>query len=169
MHRSISNQDVEEYSSEAKARDVKLSKEEDVEYRSGSLYSSSGATSVEILTKRQQDEEDQPDDLFKSDTLTVSGSYRLDRARCYTLSSNEIHQRKRRSADSVNVVESTLGSTVDKRKQATCIMIHSYQFMAVGSTDMEHLEILRKQLPSPSYALRKLHLEPEKIHLGKLV
>lgn len=119
MHRSISSKDVEEYSSEAKPRDVKLSKEEDVEYRSGSLYSSSGATSVEILTKGQQenvDEEDQPDELFKSDTLTVSGSYRLDRMRCYTLSSNELPQRKRRSADSTNVVESTLSATIDKRE-----------------------------------------------------
>ena len=121
MHRSISSEDVEEYSSEeAKQRDVKLSKEEDVEYRSGSLYSSSGASSVKILSKRQQHEmvieEDQPDKLFNSDTLTVSGSYRLDRIRCYPLSSKKLFQRKRRSADSTNVVESTLSATIDKRQ-----------------------------------------------------
>ena len=119
MHRSISSKDIEEYSSEAKPRDIKLSKEEDVEYRSGSLYSSSGATSVEILAKSQQemvDEEDQPDNLFKSDTLTVSGSYRLNRMRCYMLSNKKIFQRKRRSADSTNVVESTLSATIDKRQ-----------------------------------------------------
>ena len=130
MHRSISSEDVEEYSSEAaKQRDVKLSKEEDVEYRSGSLYSSSGASSVKILSKRQQHEmvieEDQPDKLFNSDTLTVSGSYRLDRIRCYPLSSKKLFQRKRRSADSTNVVESTLSATIDKRQYICMIMMHS--------------------------------------------
>ena len=169
MHRSISSKDVEEYSSEAKPRDVKLSKEEDVEYRSGSLYSSSGASSVEILTKRQQvDEEDQDDDFFASDTLTVSGSYRLDRMRCYTLSSNQVHQRKRRSADSTNVVESTLSATIDKRQQVLmmhllCIVTH---VTAAGSTAIENLEILRQQVPSPQGALKQLHQEPEKIHIG---
>ena len=127
MHRSISSKDVEEYSSEAKPRDFKLSKEEDVEYRSGSLYSSFGASSVEILSKRHHemvDEEDQPDNMFKSDTLTVSGSYKLDRMRCYTLSNNELPQRKRRSADTTNVVESTLSATIDKRQYANAFVMY---------------------------------------------
>ena len=111
----------------AKQRDVKLSKEEDVEYRSGSLYSSSGASSVKIVSKRQQQEmvveEDLPNNLFKSDTLTVSGSYKLKRIRCYLLSSKKIFQRKRRSADSTNVVESTLRPLTNV--SICMIMMHS--------------------------------------------
>ena len=138
MHRSISSEDVEEYSSKAaKQRDVKLSKEEDVEYRSGSLYSSSGASSVKIVSKRQQQEmvveEDLPNNLFKSDTLTVSGSYKLKRIRCYLLSSKKIFQRKRRSADSTNVVESTLSATIDKRQYnyacIRCVLYHLLQVL----------------------------------------
>ena len=134
MHRSISSEDVEEYSSEAaKQRDVKLSKEEDVEYRSGSLYSSSGASSVKIVSKRQQQEmvveEDLPNNLFKSDTLTVSGSYKLKRIRCYLLSSKKIFQRKRRSADSTNVVESTLSATIDK-----CQYMHDHDAFVMYCT-----------------------------------
>ena len=178
MHRSISSKDVEKYSSEAaKQRDVKLSKEEDVEYRSGSLYSSSGASSVKIVSKRQQQEmvveEDQPDNLFKSDTLTVSGSYKLKRIRCYLLSGKKIFQRKRRSADSTNVVESTLSATIDKRQyiimmHSLCIVYHLHLY-AAGSIAMERLETLRKELPSPLHTLKKLHQEPEKIHLGWLL
>ena len=117
MHRSISSRDVKEYSGDAKPRDIELNKEEDVEYRSGSLYTSFGATNLQIMQKRRQGMTvDQPDNLTDSDTLSVSGSYRLDRMKCYTLSSNELPQRKRRSADSTNVVESTLSATFDKRE-----------------------------------------------------
>ena len=34
---------------------------------------------------------------------------------------------------------------------------------------MERLETLRKELPSPLHTLKKLHQEPEKIHLGWLL
>ena len=37
---------------------------------------------------------------------------------------------------------------------------------AAGSIAMERLETLRKELPSPLHTLKKLHQEPEKIHLG---
>ena len=53
MHRSISSRDVEEYSTDAQPRDIQLTKDEDIEYRSGTLYSSSGTTFVEILTFSQ--------------------------------------------------------------------------------------------------------------------
>ena len=53
MHRSISNRDVEEYSTDVQPCDIQFTKDEDIEYRSGTLYSSSGTTSVEILTFSQ--------------------------------------------------------------------------------------------------------------------
>ena len=112
MHRSISTQDVEEYSGDTKTSDVELSKEEDVEYRSGSLYSSSGATSVEIVNYQRGES----DNLTDYETFEVNANYRLDRVHCYSLSSEELPQRKRRSADSTNVVESTLSATIDKRE-----------------------------------------------------
>ena len=45
MHRSVSSDDVKEYSTGARAKDVKLKKEEDIEYHSGRLHHSSGTTS----------------------------------------------------------------------------------------------------------------------------
>ena len=47
MHHSISNSDVKEYSTGARMKDVQL-EEEDIEYRSGHLYHSSGSATVKI-------------------------------------------------------------------------------------------------------------------------
>ena len=117
MHRSINSKDVEEYSGDARPRDIELNKEEDVEYRSGSLYTSSGATHLQIFTsQKRRHSQKMNDNLTDSDTLTVNGSYRLDRINCYTLSSKKMPQRKRRSADANNVVETTLSATIDKRE-----------------------------------------------------
>ena len=112
MHRSISSKDVEEFSGDTKTGDVELSKEEDVEYHSGSLYSSSGATSVEIVNYQREES----NNLTDYKTFEVNAHYRLDRVHCYSLSNEELPQRKRRSADATNVVESTLSATIDKRK-----------------------------------------------------
>ena len=119
MHRSISNRDVEEYSTDVQPRDIQFTKDEDIEYRSGTLYSSSGTTSVEILTfsqgKQQQlADEDEPSNLTDSNTFIVNGSYTLDRMQCYTLSKSAASQRNGRSVD--NMVETSLKATVDKRK-----------------------------------------------------
>ena len=119
MHRSISSRDVEEYSTDAQPRDIQLTKDEDIEYRSGTLYSSSGTTFVEILTlsqgrQQQLADEEEPSNLTDSKTFTVNGSYTLDRMQCYTLSKSAAAQRNGRSVD--NVVETSLKATVDKRE-----------------------------------------------------
>ena len=119
MHRSISNRDVEEYSTDVQPCDIQFTKDEDIEYRSGTLYSSSGTTSVEILTfsqgKQQQlADEDEPSNLTDSNTFIVNGSYTLDRMQCHTLSKSAASQRNGRSVD--NMVETSLKATVDKRK-----------------------------------------------------
>ena len=119
MHRSISSRDVEEYSTDAQPRDIQLTKDEDIEYRSGTLYSSSGTTFVEILTlsqgrQQQLADEEEPSNLTDSNTFTVNGSYTLDRMQCYTLSKSAAAHINKRSVD--NVVETSLKATVDKRK-----------------------------------------------------
>ena len=119
MHRSISSRDVEEYSTDAQPRDIQLTKDEDIEYRSGTLYSSSGTTFVEILTfsqgrQQQLDDEEEPSNLTDSNMFTVNGSYTLDRMQCYTLSKSAAAHVNKRSVD--NVVETSLKATVDKRE-----------------------------------------------------
>ena len=119
MHRSISSRDIEEYSTDAQPRDIQLTKDEDIEYRSGTLYSSSGTTFVEILTlsqgrQQQLADEEEPSNLTDSKTFTVNGSYTLDRMQCYTLSKSAAAQRNGRSVN--NVVETSLKATVDKRE-----------------------------------------------------
>ena len=119
MHRSISSRDVEEYSTNVQPRDIQLTKDEDIEYRSGTLYSSSGTTFIEILTftkgtQQQSADEEEPSNLTDSNTFTVNGSYTLDRMQCYTLPKSAAAQRNGRSVE--NMVETSLKATVNKRE-----------------------------------------------------
>ena len=110
MHRSISNRDVKEYSTDVQPRDIQFTKDEDIEYRSGTLYSSSGTTFIEILTfsqgKQQQlADEEEPSNLTDSNTFIVNGSYTLDRMQCYTFSKSAASQRNWRSVDNSTCVK----------------------------------------------------------------
>ena len=119
MHRFISSRDVEEYSTDIQPRDIQLTKDEDIEYRSGTLYSSSGTTFVEILTfsqgtQQQSADEEEPSNLTDSNMFTANGSYTLDRMQCYILSKSAAAQRNGRSVD--NMVVTSLKATVNKRE-----------------------------------------------------
>ena len=85
MHRSVSSDDVKEYSTGAHVKHVKLQKEEDIEYRSGRLHHSSGTTSIEILGSQQRIE-GRPVELqegpLSDKLLSASGSYSLDLLHC---------------------------------------------------------------------------------------
>ena len=129
MHRFISSRDVEEYSTDVQPRDIQLTKDEDIEYRSGTLYSSSGTTFVEILTfsqgtQQQLADEEEPSNLTDSNTFTVNGSYTLDRMQCYTLSKSAAAQRNGRSVD--NMVVTSLKATVNKREYLCTKSVSSY-------------------------------------------
>ena len=129
MHRSISSRDVEEYSTDVQPRDIQLTKDEDIEYRSGTLYSSSGTTFIEILTlsqgtQQQLPDEEEPSNLTDSNTFTVNGSYTLDRMQCYTLSKSAAAQRNGRSVD--NMVVTSLKATVNKREYLCAKSVSSY-------------------------------------------
>ena len=103
MHRFISSRDV------THPHDIQLTKDGDIEYRSGTLYSSSGATFVEILQETQQHLADK-----ESNRLTVNGSYTLDRMQCHTLSTSTTAHISKRSVD--NMVETSLRATINKRE-----------------------------------------------------
>ena len=129
MHHSISNRDVEEYSTDVRPRDLQLTKDEDIEYWSGTLYSSSGTTFVEILTfsqgaQQQLADEEEPSNLTDSNTFTVNGSYTLDGVQCYTLSKSAAAQRNGRSVD--NVVETSLKANINKREYLCPKSVVSY-------------------------------------------
>ena len=120
MHRYVNSEDVEQYPDDTHPRDILLTKDEDIEYRSGMLYHSSGTTFVEISISPQQtvqqfaDEEESSSNLTNPHTFSVYGSYSLDKIQCYTLSRSATVQRNRRSVG--NLVETSLGATIDKRK-----------------------------------------------------
>ena len=52
MHRTVSSDDVMSYSSDIPQDEVDLSKEEDIEVKSGKIVSSSGSTSIQSLSKK---------------------------------------------------------------------------------------------------------------------
>ena len=116
MHRSISSGDVKEYSTGASVKDVQLEKEEDIEYRSGHLYHSSGSTTVKLVkpqqrfTGRHTTLQEGP---LNEDLLTANGSYVLDLLRCYTVPSTA--KRGRRSARKP-MIRGSLEVVVDKGK-----------------------------------------------------
>ena len=117
MHRSVTSDDVEEYPGENQAQDIHLTKDEDIEYRSGILYSSSGTTFVQVLTLpqgKQQQLADGEEPLSNPNTFSANGSYTLDRMRCYTLSRSAAAPKNRRNVN--NLVETSLRATIDKRK-----------------------------------------------------
>ena len=77
MHRSVNGDDVIAYTTGAPKRDLKLTKEEDIEYQSGKLRHSAGNTSVKV--SKSVDEEDQQS---FSKLYSASGSYSLDLKEC---------------------------------------------------------------------------------------
>ena len=111
MHRSVKTKDVEKYPGDRKSREVKLDKEEDIEYESGSLKSSSGKTAVSLTSKHLKHRKE-----AGSKTFAVKGSYQMKRIKCFVFTTNDERPRGRRSAD--ETIESTLSATVNQRKCA---------------------------------------------------
>lgn len=91
MHRHIEGDDVTEYASGANKKHVQFLKEEDIEYRDGFLYHSSGFT--EITIKGQTRDESQHS---VSESFAAQGSYTLDLLQCY-VPAKHTQSRKRRS------------------------------------------------------------------------
>ena len=116
MHRSISTGDVKKYSTGARVKEVQLEKEEDIEYRSGHLYHSSGSATVK-MAKPQQRFSGRHTTLqegpLNEDLLTANGSYVLDLLRCYKVPSTA--KQGRRSARKP-MLKGSLKVVIDRSK-----------------------------------------------------
>ena len=93
MHRSVNGDDVIAFTTDAPKRDLKLTKEEDIEYQSGKLRHSAGNTSVKVLKSESDDEDDQQS---FSKLYSASGSYSLDLKQCSPFV-RQVYSRHRRS------------------------------------------------------------------------
>ena len=112
MHRSVSSDDVKEYSTGARAKDVKLQKEEDIEYRSGHLQHSSGVTSIKMSGSRRRIEGKRvelQEGPLSDKLLSANSSYSLDLLHCQKSPSSTRGRRRARkpmTRDSLKAVVS---------------------------------------------------------------
>ena len=94
MHRHIDGDDVIDYSSGAKKKNIKLMKDEDIEYRDGFLYHSSGSTVLRI----KQGQNAGVVEKSVAEAFTAEGSYTLDLEHCY-IPAKHVQSRRKRSVD----------------------------------------------------------------------
>jgi hypothetical protein len=102
MHRSVDGNDVIDYSTGARKRDIQLSKEEDIEYRKGVLQHSSGDTLFKVEGKTSIEEAQSGQEKKFSDAFSAHGSYALDLQQCYTPTKQDGARRKRSLDDVMN-------------------------------------------------------------------
>ena len=127
MHRTVSSDDIKMYSTGARIKDMQLEKEEDIEYRSGHLYHSSGSTTVKMAKIKQRFSSRHTtlqEGPLNEELFSANGSYVLDLLRCYTVSSTA--KRGRRSARKP-MIRGSLEVVVDKGNYSlhslTCLKI----------------------------------------------
>ena len=110
MHRSVSSGDIKEYSTGAHVKHVQLQKEDDIEYRSGYLYRSSGSTTVKMVKPQERFASKLQEGPLNEELFSANGSYVLDQLHCHTVQSTE---RGRRSARK-QMIRGSLKAIVDK-------------------------------------------------------
>ena len=136
MHRTVKNEDVVDYTSHIPKEEAFLSKDEDIEYRSGMLFHSSGSSYVKLLTTKST--EDTEMDILLADVrddadrkrrnteertdvgsghtkISAHATYSIDLEYCY----NVPRARKRRAVEEMKsgVMESTLMAQSNESKQ----------------------------------------------------
>ena len=114
MHRHIDGNDVIDYSSGAKKKNIKLLKDEDIEYRDGFLYHSSGSTVLHI--KQRQNAKTAEKSV--AEAFAAEGSYTLDLEHCY-VPAKHVQSRHRRSVDEEiqkDSIEEDINAHYDKCK-----------------------------------------------------
>ena len=102
MHRHIEGDDVIDYSTGAKKKDVKLLKDEDIEYRDGFLYHSSGNTVLRI----KHGQNAKAVEKSVTEAFAAEGSFTLDLEHCY-VPAKHVQSRHRRSVDEEMQKDST--------------------------------------------------------------
>jgi hypothetical protein len=95
MHRHIDGDDVIDYSTGAKKKNIKLSKDEDIEYRDGFLYHSSGST---VLRIKQGQNANKAVEKSVAEAFAAEGSFTLDLEHCY-VPAKHVQSRRRRSVN----------------------------------------------------------------------
>lgn len=114
MHRTITGDDVLAYPNDIPKQDIKLTKEEDIEYQSGKLRHSAGTTSVKVSKTDSEQDTKSFSNLF-----SAKGSYALDLVQCYSIT-NRAYARHRRSSGNemeTNGVEEGLQATLNKSEK----------------------------------------------------
>ena len=102
MHRHIDDNDVIDYSTGAKKKNIKLLKDEDIEYRDGFLYHSSGSTVLRI----KQGQNAKAVEKSVAEAFIAEGSFILDLEHCY-VPAKHVQSRRRRSVDEEMQKDST--------------------------------------------------------------
>ena len=116
MHRSVFSSDVREYSTGVRVKDVQLEKEEDIEYRSGHLYYSSGSTTVKLVKPRKRFSGKHTilslqAGPLNEEMISANGSYELDLLNCYSVPSTA--KRGRRSEKKL-MIKGSLKAVVNR-------------------------------------------------------
>lgn len=112
VHRTVNSDDVIDYSTGARKVDFELSKKEDLEYRGGRLYHSSGITDIKVKGKSKLYKSGGEQKSFSS-AFSVHGSYTLDLDHCFTPSPSS-RERQRRSLSDTDMAEEGLGASFNK-------------------------------------------------------
>ena len=102
MHRHFDGDDVIEYSTGAKKKNIKLLKDEDIEYRDGFLYHSSGSTVLRI----KQGQNAEAAEKSVAEAFAAEGSFTLDLEHCY-IPAKHVQSRRRRSVNEEMQKDST--------------------------------------------------------------
>ena len=110
MHRSVSSSDIKEYSTGAHVKHVQLEKEEDIEYRSGNLYHSSGSTTIKMVKPQERFASELQDSPLNEELFYANGSYVLHQLHCYRVPSNKRGKRSIRKT----MIRGSLKAVVDK-------------------------------------------------------
>ena len=102
MHRFVDSNDVIDYSTGARKRDIQLKKAEDIEYRDGILQHSSGDTSFKIQNTNDIAQPENSQEKEFSDAFSAHGSYNLDLQQCYIPTKQDGERGKRSLNDQMN-------------------------------------------------------------------
>ena len=165
MHRHIDGDDVIYYSSGTKKKNIKLLKDEDIEYRDGLLYHSSGSTMLHI----KQKEDGTAVENSISEAFAAEGSYTLDLQQCY-IQTKHMQSRRRRSVSEEmrkDSMEEDIKAHYDPCEYTFRTNNYSnyVPHNIIAQHARERMLLIRKSIPPVSDALQELHTNPENLKL----
>ena len=95
IHRTVTSDDILEYSSGIPTRDVQLQEEDDIEYRDGRLVKSSGNMHLSVDKEIHSSDDDSLGIAEFADVVTAHGSFLMELEECRT----PLHTRRRREVE----------------------------------------------------------------------